>query len=145
MGLKSVEMEQSAAARPLREMKKVRGERNRRSQRVGMSLTSIQKAAKMKRMTSRFARKRMPEKESWPRFARLAESALRKRSTARPRPATPSRGNCIRGGVSVSEVLPEGTSEAFQGDKRSQWRGGSGTRSGCRSWSPLHGPPCTIL
>jgi hypothetical protein len=45
-------------------MKKVMGERKRRSQRVGISFTSMKKAVKIRRIRSRLRRKRLPFKDS---------------------------------------------------------------------------------
>lgn len=92
---KSSPMLQSALERALCARKKVIGERKRRSQSVGMSLTSTQKAVKISRITRRFSRNRMPEKFRPPRLARLAKSDWKKLRKAATSPAAPMAGNCV--------------------------------------------------
>ena len=83
-------MEQSASARPLWATKKVMGERNRRSQRVGMSFTSMKKAVKITRIRARLPRKSTPVKLRLLRFPRLPRrppaTKRRKRATRSPQP-----------------------------------------------------------
>lgn len=86
-------MEQSAEERARCARKKVKGDRKRRSQRVGISLTSMKKAAKMNRIRRRFPRKSTPEKLRAERFARLENRDLKKLRKAITRTAAPTRGS----------------------------------------------------
>ena len=77
-------------------MKNVIGDKNRRSQSVGMSLTSMKNAVKMAKIRRRLPRKRIPEKLRRERFARLAKRpATTKRKKRKPRMPQPTKGRSM--------------------------------------------------
>ena len=84
---------QSAADRALYAIKNEMGERNRRSQRIGISLTSMKKAVKITRIKRRFKMNRRPQKFTLERFARLpARPVTTKRRKRNKRAPLPTRG-----------------------------------------------------
>jgi|LauGreDrversion4_2_1035121.scaffolds.fasta_scaffold590336_1 hypothetical protein len=74
-------------------MKKVAGERKRSNQRVGISLTSMKKAANIVKIRSRFAKNKNPMNVNLDKLALLATRDPKYLKKATESAAQPIRGN----------------------------------------------------
>jgi hypothetical protein len=76
-------------------MKKVAGERKRSNQRVGISLTSMKKAAKIVKIRRRLAKNKKPTNVNLDKLALFATKDPKYLKKATDRAAQPIRGNYI--------------------------------------------------